>query len=94
MKTEIIKNLIIEARNNSYDKNYFSFNLGKYIVFMCREGSMWRLAIRYKFNYIFDRYINAAPVDYRPHRWSKYVVECAAGQIVKTIEEFEKNLAA
>ena len=94
MNKKIIKDLIIGAKKKSYFENIFSFNLGEYIVCMCREGSMWRLAIQYKFRYIFDRYVNVVPVDYRPHRWSKYVVECAAEQIVKTIEEFEKNLAA
>lgn len=94
MKIENIKNLIIEAKKKSYFENIFSFNLGKYIVCMCREGSLWRLAIQYKSDYIFDRYVNTVPVDYRPRRWSKYVVECAAEEIVKTIEEFEKNLAA
>lgn len=45
METEIIKNLIVEARNNAHDKNYFSFNFGKYSIYIHKDCSMWQVTI-------------------------------------------------
>ena len=45
MKTEIIRNLIVEARNNANDKNYFSFNFGKYSIYIHKDCSMWQVTI-------------------------------------------------
>lgn len=45
MKTEIIRNLIVEARNNADDKTNFSFNFGKYSIYIHKDCSMWQVTI-------------------------------------------------
>lgn len=45
MTQEEIKNLILEAKENAFNKNCFTFKFGKYSIIIEKDYSMWQVTI-------------------------------------------------